>query len=427
MALSHKGKFPCSASVLFGLTLGGFITPTCPLRLTALLPLTLCVTLCIPQCMPYMTRTPWAALVGWYAVTHLYHYLDVALLSRWSFEDGGPVGGILRPMAGGSKDSMRAEKVEGDGSEVWERFKFGVTVTMSFRFVGTRWAVRNTPRARITQRKEFLRCAFLKILVSYCVLDLIGSSNDPKIDSCFLTTAKIPLLTRWNDVTAEELTIRSFTVLAAGVSLNCVQGGIYHICALLAVSTGVSDPGEWPPFYGDVGEAYLVRRFWDNFWHQTKSRKFSSIAHYVTHVVAGLPRGTIIGRYTRILVAFTSSGVMHLIDDLASEVSIHESGAMRFFLVQALGVIVDDCIVRIYNLVVRKRMRISETVAKTVGFVWVAFWLTWSVPAYMYPMLWRANLGLNGSTVSFSFFGGGEERWKAGGCLLMMGVVALMG
>lgn len=117
---------------------------------------------------------------------------------------------------------------------------------------------------------------------------------------------------------------------------------------------------------------------------------------------------------------------MHLVDDLASGVSFHDSGAMRFFLVQALGMVLEDCILRAYHLT-PSWMRPSNNIARVIGFMWVSAFLTWSVPAYMYPMLWRANQGLNDSTVPFSLFGSDAEPLKALGCLALVGIISLTG
>lgn len=162
------------------------------------------------------------------------------------------------------------------------------------------------------------------------------------------------------------------------------------------------------------------------FWHQTNARKFSSIAHYTVHGCMKLPRGSIGARYLRMLVAFLSSGIMHLLGDLAAGVQLRDSGAMRFFLAQALGMIIEDVAIRAYRRL-PPGTKIPLVAEKGLGFLWVAIFLTWSVPAYMYPMMWRANQGLNDSTIPFSFFGPGAERIKAVGCLLSAGVVSLSG
>jgi hypothetical protein len=199
--------------------------------------------------------------MGGYSVTYLYHYMDIALLSRWSFEHDAPVSGLVRP--GRLPCPPRSKSTSPTSLPAWEKLKFGIKLTSTFRFVGTQYEVRNTPKTNPTTSRDFLRRTFLGIVISYCVLDLINAQTDPAIASRFLTPTNIPLLARLHELTAEECLIRMFTVIAAGVGLTCVQGGIYHTCALLAVRTGLSSPAEWPPFYGSARDAYTLRRFWE--------------------------------------------------------------------------------------------------------------------------------------------------------------------
>lgn len=238
----------------------GFTHPGARLRLLGLIPVALCVLQCVPLCMKSMVRTPWAALVGGYSITYLFHYLDVAVLSDWSFEHNSPVSGLVRPSEDANTDDRAQSRKPND--TIVHRLLFGVKMASSFRFVGTPYQTRNTPPVIAADRKYFLQRTFAVIVVSYVVLDFINSNNDPMIASKYLTLEKVPFLTRLDQITAEEVVIRAFAVLAAAVGLNCVQGGIYNIFALLAVSTGVSNPSEWPPFYGSPRDAYTLRKFW---------------------------------------------------------------------------------------------------------------------------------------------------------------------
>lgn len=239
----------------------GFTAPSSALRPAGLVINTLCVLRCLPACIPYMIRTPWAALVGGYSITYLYHYVDLALLSRWSFEHSAPVSGLLRPVAEPTR-AITAPKLKRSGS-FRDKLNFGVKLTSTFRFIGTRYEISNVPHAKALSSKDFRQREFLTILVSYIVLDFINSNNDPAIATRYLTLEKIPVLARLHQVTAEELVIRAFTVLASCIGLMCVQGGVYHIIALIAVRAELTGPSEWPPFYGSVREAYSLRRFWE--------------------------------------------------------------------------------------------------------------------------------------------------------------------
>jgi hypothetical protein len=211
--------------------------------------------------MPYMVRTPWAALVGGYSVTYLYHYLDVAMLSQWSFIHKAPVSGLVRASSARTPVS-RSRPPANTKESLLARTTFGLHIASSFRFVGTPFEVRNTPRPLITNRRRYLCRTFGAIVTSYILLDAISSMNDPSIASKYLGVNKIPIFTRISHVTAEEMLIRMLTVLAAGIGLNCVQGGLYQILALLAVAMRVSEPEDWPPFYGDVKDVNTLAGFW---------------------------------------------------------------------------------------------------------------------------------------------------------------------
>ena len=247
------------AEYIVTVTVVGFIPAGSALRLVGLGLVFICMLQCIPTCMLHMVRTPWAALVGGYSVTYVYHYLDVALLSCWSFEERAPISGLVRPSTENQGVQSRSTTNQ---YTLFHRLLFGLKIASSFRFNGTPYEVKNCPQNTTITRREFIPRAFTVIVTSYIVLDFINSNNDPAMASKYLTMDKIPILTRLNQISLEESVIRTFTVLAAGISLNCVQSGIYHIFALSAVSLRISKPNEWPPFYGSPNEGFTLIRFW---------------------------------------------------------------------------------------------------------------------------------------------------------------------
>lgn len=104
-------------------------------------------------------------------------------------------------------------------------------------------------------------------------------------------------------------------------------------------------------------------------------------------------------RYLRLLNIFFFSGVMHLLIDIASGIPVHDSGALKFFLIQVAGILVEDIFARSYKALFGSdhRQGVSE---RLLGYVWVFLFLSWSVPAYLYPILSRS--GPEHSTVPFS-------------------------
>jgi len=160
------------------------------------------------------------------------------------------------------------------------------------------------------------------------------------------------------------------------------------------------------------------------FWHQQNSRKFSSIANYIVHEQLGLPRHVVSARYIRVLVAFLASGVLHFIGDSSAGIPVRQSGALRFFLTQAGGLIMEDLVSKLY-FHPERASKPSNKLERVVGFVWVASFLTWSVPAYVYPMMWRTQLGLNDSTIPFTLFESNSERIKAVISISVLGLVPI--
>lgn len=144
------------------------------------------------------------------------------------------------------------------------------------------------------------------------------------------------------------------------------------------------------------------------------------------HEILQLPRGRTLGRYLRIVVAFMASGIMHLLLDLAVGISMSHSGALRFFTVQAFGMIVEDIFIRTCGSSTTFA-KLPSGLKRGVGFIWVSLFLVWTVPVYLYPMMWRSNLGLNDSTIPFSFFGEQSERRVTFGWVVAPGIVALVG
>jgi hypothetical protein len=55
------------------------------------------------------------------------------------------------------------------------------------------------------------------------------------------------------------------------------------------------------------------------------------------------------------------------------------------------------------------------------------WFIVWSVPAYLYSMVWCGDLGLNDSKGPWSLFGDKVGRWKALGCLTAVFVTSLTG
>jgi len=62
----------------------------------------------------------------------------------------------------------------------------------------------------------------------------------------------------------------------------------------------------------------------------------------------GLKKG-LVARYLKIFVTFFLSGFIHLLPDLTAGITFSQSGALRFYCVQVLGIILEDGVQEIYR------------------------------------------------------------------------------
>ncbi|KAL5341653.1 membrane bound O-acyl transferase family-domain-containing protein [Aspergillus crustosus] len=135
--------------------------------------------------------------------------------------------------------------------------------------------------------------------------------------------------------------------------------------------------------HGQFTEAYTIRQFWGVSWHQCLRRGLSSHANFFADSILSLPRGTLLSRYMRIFGAFFLSGLLHQVLDCALGLPFAKAGAIAFFSVQAAGIVVEDAVEALSQTL--PFFRNNAWVRRTVGYLWVAGFLVWSTPIWMYP------------------------------------------
>ncbi|OGM40168.1 hypothetical protein ABOM_011676 [Aspergillus bombycis] len=394
-------------------TVLGFTNPQSLLRLGGLLIVFLCMWQCITTSSTYLVRSAWASLAGGYAVTVFFHYIDIALLSQWSFEPN--VSATERPQFKGEQEAIRHHKssVTKECSSWRGKLKFGLSSTFTARFCGTAHEVRHVPRFSnsdpnyVPSRTQFIRSTALAVLLCYLILDAMDAGADPAMVREYFSEQNIPLFRRFHDVSGDELLMRASGGIGVMICLMCSQGGFYNLFALIGNVLGLSAPKDWPPFYGSPLEAYSLRRFWSRFWHQINTHKFNSISNFILRNVFNIQaRRGLIPKYARTATIFSISAVMHFLVDISAGVPVRKSGAIPFFCTQAFGIVIEDAILKLYSYITAyANVRLPVPVERVLGFIWVGLFLIWSTPMYVYPMMYRTAAGLDDAIVPFSIIG----------------------
>ncbi|KAA1470703.1 hypothetical protein DENSPDRAFT_818409 [Dentipellis sp. KUC8613] len=154
----------------------------------------------------------------------------------------------------------------------------------------------------------------------------------------------------------------------------------YTAASVVAVALGVTDQSAWPAIYGKWSDAYTLRRFWGRTWHQVFRRTVSTHGDFVTYRVLRLQKSTFLADSVHRYTAFFVSGVIHGVGEygLFRDNARTDSGALRFFLLQATAITAEQIIARLFN------PRPTTWMCR-LGYVWTFVWFVYTLPPWMDP------------------------------------------
>ena len=129
------------------------------------------------------------------------------------------------------------------------------------------------------------------------------------------------------------------------------------------------------------------------------------ISPFLAHSVLGVPKNTLFARYQKIFSSFFLSAIYHIALDYGLTVPMHEAGSIQFFLLQALGIVIEDGFqAAYYSLTGRSRPLVAPLLHKLFGYMWVIAFMTWSLPVWTYPQM-RYVRGRTDAMYPFTIFG----------------------
>ncbi|KAJ3562768.1 hypothetical protein NPX13_g8442 [Xylaria arbuscula] len=285
-------------------------------------------------------------------------------------------------MSESSLASSRYPFALGAISECFGYYLVGKGLLWNLRRVGTKWEVKNIRVGRednggAWRRTTFILRRLVTTLIAYAALDAVTSGPAPK--AALLSEQKQSLLSI-RELSSEDVVFRSLNVIGFWLGAALVNLLLSNTAAILLVFAGTCDPADFPPLYGSIREAYTIRRFWGVFWHQLLRRVLTSHAEAMTHSVLPIKRFTIIIRYTRLILAFFISALIHYRSDVAMGVPVADSGTLRFFLLQGVFIVLEDGV-----SILLRDVLVTRRFDRLVGYLWVIFFLVWSTPTWSYP------------------------------------------
>ncbi|KAL6791111.1 hypothetical protein GGI42DRAFT_188481 [Trichoderma sp. SZMC 28013] len=261
------------------------------------------------------------------------------------------------------------------GSPMCQAFR-AATLPFNWRRIGTKWQIKvpaSTEDGSITGRVRFLFKRLGVLTVCYLVIDLCtaGPPPDPNMIAREKQTISYLFASTSEDVGFRVITTIVFLINAA---LGVI--GVHSLLAIVAVLCG-DQPQNWPHIWqGWPSQAYSVRRFWGNYYHQGLRKALSGPADWIIDSV--LPRGSLISRYSRLALAFFLSALLH------HQAERSETGQLIFFSSQALGIMLEDTVYKLYSF---SPIQLPRRIEHALGYLWVLVWLVCLVPYWSYSTM----------------------------------------
>ncbi|KAH9909634.1 membrane bound O-acyl transferase family-domain-containing protein [Xylariomycetidae sp. FL2044] len=266
-----------------------------------------------------------------------------------------------------------------------------VGLLWNMRRVGTKWEVKNVPTTTHLQsqsRSRFVLNRMLVTVVAYLAVDVVVSLPPP--DTNLVQPEKATLFSL-RTLTAGDLIFRAVMTVSYWLTTATLNLFMVNMGAIVVVLLRLSEPADCPPLYGDFSQSFTIRRFWGVSWHQMFRRFLTGHADLIVdHAFPFFPRGSFLSRYVRLGIAFLISGMIHYHGDRLMGVPDSENGAVFFFLLHALAILLEDTIIPMFSAV------LPAPLGRTAGRVWVLCFFIWSSPIWIYS---STRLGIDPAAI----------------------------
>ncbi|KAI0295314.1 hypothetical protein B0F90DRAFT_1638220 [Multifurca ochricompacta] len=152
----------------------------------------------------------------------------------------------------------------------------------------------------------------------------------------------------------------AFATICVGLSGYAMIDSMYHIATLVGRIFLRQSASQWPPLFHRPWMSTSIHEFWSVRWHQLLRQLFI--------IFGARPGGTLLGRYSAFMGAFTVSAVIHHIGLWSLGRGTEFSTTGGFFLLMGVGIVIEGVFSKVTGLRVKG----------FYGWVWTMLWtLLW--------------------------------------------------
>ncbi|KAF9530993.1 membrane bound O-acyl transferase family-domain-containing protein [Crepidotus variabilis] len=177
---------------------------------------------------------------------------------------------------------------------------------------------------------------------------------------------------------------------------------MHYALSAFSVGLGITNPCDWPPLFNFTFEACTLRKFWGTFWHQMFRRIFTTHADFFSELLH-LPPDSQITRYFKLFCSFGLSALLHLGGDGLALQSVSKSGCVKFFMLQAAAIVLEDNIIGLTS-----KLPAQRNLRRLLGCLSVLIWFGSTLPIWIDPLLDAGYV----DTLNQGYFSPAMGLWK---------------
>ncbi|PTB49606.1 hypothetical protein M431DRAFT_97111 [Trichoderma harzianum CBS 226.95] len=172
-------------------------------------------------------------------------------------------------------------------------------------------------------------------------------------------------------------------------SSYAILSGAHGLLAILFVSLlGCDQPEEWPPLFGNITQAYSLRRFWGIVWHKLHTKPYDSFMSPLFQPQR--EQWGFIHKSLRAFLMFFLSAICHALSNRAVSKKTHIVSEIHFFLLNYVLCLTET----VGEWTVEHTLKLDWRLRRAVGYTWVLFVFICLVPGWRYPLVLDAAYSL---------------------------------
>lgn len=147
---------------------------------------------------------------------------------------------------------------------------------------------------------------------------------------------------------------------------------------------------EWPALYGNLLDAWSVKRFWGRYWHRIMTTTYSRYARVFSRRLCKSAPDTATEKLLVAFFIFSISGLGHsLVNWRDGEVALERDPL--FFIANFVVITIELSISKVTKASMRRsHYELVERIWRTsgIGYIWVSFWFLCIVPRWEFPRIY---------------------------------------